>query len=212
MERLARTRTPTRAARTVTPLLAKLASSAAARARIVPLALTASLATGAATHVADALAAQQPDPREDYLVAAAEHFRFESQEVAVVARWGLSDDEIPVVLFLAREADVSPDVVVAQRRRGGAWMEIAAGYSIHAGSFHVPLGVVPGFLGRAYERFGAVEASQWNSVSLADAEVVRLVNVRFLSRHLGVSPEQAAQELDGGDVVESYRRLRGGRH
>ena len=211
MELPANIRTPTPAAWAATHLLAAWAASAAARARIALLVLVAPFAAAAAAHSPNALAAQQPDPREDYLLAAAEHFRFESQEVAVLARWGLSDGEIPVVLFLAREADVSPDVVVAQRRRGGAWMEIAAGYSIHAGSFHVPLGSAPERLARAYERFGAVEASQWSTVSLADAEVVMLVNVRFLSRHLGVSPERAAQELGGEDVVAGYRRLRGSR-
>ena len=208
MEKLARTPTPTRATRPVTPLLEGAAATASAR--VVPFALAAFLAVGAATHAPDALAAQQPDPREDYLRAAAEHFRFGSQEVAVLARWGLSDGEIPVVLFLAREADVSPDVVVAQRRRGGSWMEVATSYAIHAGSFHVPLGDAPGFLAQAYEHFGAVEASQWSTVPLSDAEVVGLVNVRFLSRHLGVPPERAARDLGGGDVVEGYRRLRDG--
>ena len=185
-------------------------ASAVARARAVPLAVAAVLATGALPTVPDKLGAQQADAREAYLRAAAEHFDFGSGEVVVLSRWGLSAGEISVVFFLAVQARVAPDVVVAQRRQGGSWMEIAAGYSVHAGNFHVPLAEAPPSLAPAYERFGAVEASQWSTVPLSDAEVVALVNVRFLSRYLSVSPDRAAQELDGGDVVEGYRRLRSG--
>lgn len=156
------------------------------------------------------LGAQQESARDEYLRAAAEHFRFEPREVAVLTRWGLSAGEIPVVLFVAGQAGVAPDVVVARRRQGGSWMEIAADYSIHAGNFHVPVGGPAGFLADAYERFAAVEASRWNAVHLSDDEVVGLVNVRFLSRHLSVSAAQVLGALDPADVVEGYRQLRGG--
>ena len=155
-------------------------------------------------------AAQQGDARDEYLRAAAEHFRFSPREVSVLTRWGLSADEIPVVLFVARQAGVSPDVVVARRRQGGSWMEIATGYAIHAGNFHVPVQGAQGFLADAYERFDAVDASQWSTVRLSDDEVVGLVNVRFLARHLSISAGRVLGELAQGDVVEGYRRLRGG--
>jgi len=163
---------------------------------------------GCALWAASPLAAQQGNIQDEYLRAAAEHFRIPSQEVVVLARWGLSPGEIPVVLFLARQAGVSPDVVVAQRRRGSGWMEIAAGYSVHAGDFYVAVSGPTGFLAPAYERYASLGPSQWSSVSLSDQEVVGLVNVRFLSRHLARSPARVIQELGSGGAVSAYGRLR----
>lgn len=169
------------------------------------------LATALALCVPDrALAQQEGGPAEGYLRAVSEHFRIPAAEVAVLSRWGLPAGDIPVVLFLSGRAGVSADVVVAQRRRGAEWMEIARGHSLHAGSFHVPLDGPAGFLAGAYERFGSVDAPGWSSLSLSDAEVAGLVHVRFLSEHMDVPPARVLAELGSGDVVAGYRRLRGG--
>lgn len=176
----------------------------------IPASLLA-LATALALSAPDrALGQQDSDAAQDYLRAVSEHFRIPAAEVAALSRWGLPAGDIPVVLFLSGQAGVSPDVVVAQRRRGAEWMEIARGYSVHAGSFHVPLDGPPGFLAGAYERFGSVDALAWSSISLSDAEVAGLVNVRLLSQHMGMPPARVLAELGSGDVVAGYRRLRGG--
>ena len=146
-----------------------------------------------------------------FLRAVGEYFGTPAGEVVVLTRWNLSTAEIPVVLRLATRAGVPPDVVVAQRRRGAGWLEIARSYSVHAGDFHVPINGSPGFLAGAYERFRARVASEWRDVSLSDEELVGLVNVRFLSRSLGVPASSVVRELSGGDVVAAYTRL-SGRH
>lgn len=146
-----------------------------------------------------------------FLSAVGEHFSIAPSEVAVLSRWKLSEGEIPVVLFLAERAGVSPDVVVAQRRRGQSWMEIAAAYSVHAGGFHVQIDGPAGILGDAYDRFAGRAASEWRGISLTDEEVVGFVNVRFLSRFLGVPPARVAQELGAaGGMVGVFQRLQGG--
>lgn len=146
-----------------------------------------------------------------FLRAVGEHFDTPRSEVRVLTRWSLSAEEIPVVLRLAKRAGVSPDVVVARRRHGDSWMEIAQGYSVHAGDFHVPIDGSPGFLKTAYERFGTRPPSQWRDISLSDAEIVGLVNIRFLSRALEVRPEQVVEAMgDGNDIVGAFIRLRSG--
>ncbi len=146
-----------------------------------------------------------------FLRAVAEHFGTPRSEVQVLSRWRLSAKEIPVVLRLAKRAGVSPDVVVAQRRRGVGWMEIARGYSVHAGDFHVPIDGSPGFLSAAYERFNARAPSEWRAITLSDAEVAGLVNIRFLSRALDVRPGRVVQAMgDGNDIVGVFIRLRDG--
>ena len=152
------------------------------------------------------------DPDETaFLRAVSQHFGTPRSEVLVLSRWGVSAKEIPVVLRLSKRAGVSPDVVVARRRHGDGWMEIAQGYSVHAGDFHVPIDGSTGFLGAVYERFNARSASEWREISLSDAEVVGLVNVRFLSRALGLSPGRVVKAMgDGRDVVGVFIRLGGG--
>lgn len=149
--------------------------------------------------------------QKTFLNAVGEYFGIPPREVAVLSRWNLSEGEIPVVLFLAERAGVSPDVVVVQRRQGQSWMEIAAAYSVHAGDFHVQIDGPAGILDEASLRFSSRAASEWRNISLTDDEVVGLVNVRFLSRFLGVPPARVAQELGGvGGMAGVFQRLRGG--
>ncbi|MYG80395.1 MAG: hypothetical protein F4187_00845 [Gemmatimonadetes bacterium] len=144
-----------------------------------------------------------------FLRAVGEHFSVPQQEVMVLAQWKLAPGEIPVALFLAERAGVSPDVVISQRRRGEGWMAISSEYSVHAGDFHVRIDGHAGILADAYERFSARAASEWNEIVLSDDEVVGFVNLRFLSRHLQVSPERVARELEDVDgVVAVFVRLR----
>ena len=144
-----------------------------------------------------------------FLRAVGENFGFPASELEVLRRWSLSAGEIPVVLFVAKRAGVSPDVVVTQRGGGESWMAIATKYSLHAGDFHVQLDGPYGVLAGAYNRFNERPASQWREIALSDTEVMGLVNARFLARYLKVSPGRAAQELGQGDVVGAFLRLRG---
>lgn len=177
-----------------------------------PALLLAATAAAATAGLSSPLAGQ-PNAgaaQDAYLRAVAEHFGAPEREVSVLAQWGLSAGEIPVVLHLADRAGVSPDVVVAQRRRGGQWMEIARGLSVHAGDFHVPVDGPAGFLSAAYGRFQEVEAPAWSGIQLTDAEVVGLVNVRFMSRSLGLSAGDVARGLGAGtDMVAGFAGLRG---
>lgn len=146
-----------------------------------------------------------------FLRAVGKHYGTPRSEVLVLSRWGLAAREIPVVLRLSKRAGVSPDVVVAQRRQGDSWMEIARGYSVHAGDFHVPIEGAAGFLSAAYARFNARPASEWREISLSDEEVIGLVHVRFLSRALGLPPGKVLAAMGNGrDVVKVFIRLGGG--
>ena len=162
-----------------------------------------------------ALQGQRPAGAESdeaaFLRAVGEHFGTPQQEVVVLSQWRIEAGEIPVVLFLAERAGVSPDVVISQRRRGEAWMAISRQYSVHAGDYHIRIDGPTGILADAYARFNARAAAEWNEITLSDEEVVGLVNVRFLSKHLQLSPGRVAGEIDDvAAVVEVFARLRGG--
>ena len=147
-------------------------------------------------------------PQGDFLRAAAEYFNVAPREVVVLSQWGLRPSEVPVVLFVAGRAGVSPDVIVAQRERGRSWMGIADGLGVHASDLYVRQTGGPGFLRDAYQKFESIPPARWGEVELGDAEVVGLVNVRFLSRYFEVTPAEAIRALGrDGDAVEAYRTL-----
>lgn len=131
------------------------------------------------------------DPRavEAYLMAASDYFRVSPQEVMVLSEWRLPAEEIPVVLFVARTAGVSPDVVVSFRMDGTPWRRLASRYSVGPGQLLLDLGGVASGteLAGAYQRFEGVPRNRWGGVELTDAEIIALVNIRFLAEHLRVS-------------------------
>ena len=154
----------------------------------------------------------RPGPQSDFLRAAAEYFNVAPREAVVLSQWGLRPAEVPVVLFVAGRAGVSPDVIVAQRERGRPWRSIGEGLGVHASDLYVRQSDGAGFLRSAYEQFESLPPARWGEVELTDADVVGLVNVRFLSRYFEVTPGEAIRAFGrDGDAVEAYRALAAGR-
>ena len=174
------------------------------------------LVTSAVT--VSALAAQQSgtQARDVYLRAVADFFSLSSTEVSILADWRLPPDEIPVVLFVAHQAGVSPEALVALRSSGRSWTELARRYQVDASHFYVPLpdGADAGILQGAYSRYRGLPAARWGEVTLADSDIVALVNVRVLAQTFHVSPETVLGATAPGrsfvDVFASLLRSQGG--
>jgi hypothetical protein len=131
-------------------------------------------------------------------------------EVSILAHWDLPPDEIPVVLFVARRAGVSPAALVALRESGRSWTGLAASYNIGGNTLHVPLRdpASAGALTGAYERFRDTPVEEWGSVRLEEPEIIALVNVRVLSDALGVAPDEIARRTgSAATFVELYAQL-----
>lgn len=163
--------------------------------------------------LAPSLVAGQADAaREAYFRAVAEYFSMPAAEVSILSEWSLAADEVPVVLFVARRAGVSPDALVALRRSGSGWARLSTQYHLDAGHFHVPLAATAdgGRLSGAYERFAAVPPDQWGGVNLRDQEIVDLVNLRIVAQTLRMRPgDVLARAAPGVTWVELYGRLVG---
>lgn len=149
--------------------------------------------------------------REAYFGAVAEYFALPAAEVSILGEWRLPDEEIPVVIFLARKAGVSPEAVVALRRSGRGWSELAGRYGLGADQFHVALrdDAPAGMLSDVYGRFRALPASRWREVALGDGEIVGLVNLKVLAQTLRRSPEEILLRAGHGTWVEAYLRFIG---
>lgn len=148
-----------------------------------------------------------------YLDAVAEHFDTARDEVGILSGWGIPAGEIPVVLFVARTAGVSPDAVMALRRGGRSWGELAQRYGVTAARLHVPLAADAdaGVLSRIYGEYRGRPSTAWVSLEVRDDEVVHLVNLRFLSDYLGRPPAEVLGALSAaGSPAAAFARLRGG--
>lgn len=152
----------------------------------------------------------QTSAERAYFRAVAQFFQMPEAEVAILGDWDLSPDEIPVVLFMARRAVVSPEALVALRQSGHSWTELASRYHIGANALHVPLRdpSSAGALSTVYKQFSDTPVEQWGTISLSSPEIIALVNVRVLSQSLGVPPDDIMRRTGSAPTfVELYAQL-----
>lgn len=146
----------------------------------------------------------------DFQFAVSNYFHVPAHDVAVIRDRRVRDDELPVVLFIAQQASLAPSTVVDLRLRGYSWWDISVRYHLGADVYYVPVAGTPGPpYGSAYGYFKRPR-NQWNTIVLNDADVVNLVNLRFLVELYHVSP-QRVMELRGrsGDFVGVEREISG---
>jgi len=171
------------------------------------------LLTGGAVLIgAGDAAAQGGDKSEAYFRAVAEFFQLPRSEVSILSDWHLPAEEIPVILFIARRAGVSAEALVALRRSGQGWQALSRRYRIDASHLYVPLpeSASAGRLQGAYTSYRATPPSSWSSVTLADREILDLVNLRLLAQVLRLPPETVLRQAGSGSWDEVYARLLGG--
>src|SRR5688572_15965377 len=129
----------------------------------------------------------------DFHVAVANYYHVPERQVVVIRERRTSDDELPVVLFIAREARVPPARVIELRQRGRSWWSISVHYGLRPDVYYVPVAYAPGPpYGRAYGHYKKPR-SQWKTIVLADDDVVNLVHLRFLSEHYRIPPERVME-------------------
>jgi hypothetical protein len=153
----------------------------------------------------------EPGVRDAYFRALAEHFEVPIGEVVIVGDWELEPDEVPVVLFLSESAGVSPDALIRLRRGGRTWSEVASRFGLGVRGFHIslPEDEPLGLLSRAYGEFRGRPSRDWNQIELNDLEIIALVNIRVLSKQVGVTPLRVLRSREeAGSFVAGFASLR----
>ncbi len=155
----------------------------------------------------------QGTPKADraaYFRAVASFFRVPQSEVSVLSDWDLNPDHIPVALFIAQHAGVSPDAVVALHKAGRTWADLARRYHVSAATLHVPIPETAsaGPLAEVYASYRSLPVGRWGEIDLSDRDIVTLVNVRLLAQTLGIPPQRVlADAAKGGSFVDLYASL-----
>lgn len=130
-------------------------------------------------------AAGAQDIRSEYVLSVGDFFEVPIEAVTDLQDVGLEDEELPVALFIAQRARVSPTDVAAMRVDGNSWSDVAAAFGAGPSDFYV---MISGKIeSRKYaaimNKFKALPQSQWSELPLTDADIVNLVNLKFVYRH-----------------------------
>lgn len=106
----------------------------------------------------------------------------------------IRDDELPVVYAIAERARVEPSVVANMRLGGKNWLDISLSYGITPEAYYVAVNRVPGPpYGNAYGYYRNRSRDQWRYIKLSDADVINLVNLRFISEYHGIHPDKVIE-------------------
>ena len=128
-----------------------------------------------------------------FYLAVGDHYRVPPRQVVDLrTRYGLLDEELPLVFFLAARAHVGPQTVIDLRMRKTSWLDIGLHFGLSPEIFFVPvalerIGPPYGNAYGYYRKHG--RAGNWQKVVLSDREVIDLVNLRFLSEYHGLTPD-----------------------
>jgi len=125
-------------------------------------------------------------------LAIGQYYGVPAESVAVY-RNRIPDEELPVVFFIARRAHVEPAEVVRLRLSGRPWMQVALHFGLNAGDFYVETGRTDGPYGRPYGFFRGRDRRHWRRIMLEDADLVNMVNLRFLSEHYHCPPDRVVE-------------------
>ena len=138
-------------------------------------------------------------------------FDVSAETVDRVADTGLSQEDVVVCLFLAQRANMSPVHVATIRNQGDSWPDIADVRGLGPWDFYVMVnGDMPGERFPAImEKFGLLPTSDWTKVPLSDADIIDLVNLKFVASACDYSIFEAmALREEGRDFAEIYVEIR----
>ena len=152
--------------------------------------------------------------RDAYVRLMSIHFDLPAGEAERLLEGRLAADELPVVLFLARESGIAAPAVVAMRRAGTSWSALGQRAGVGGDRFHVeiPEAAVDARVVRIHERFSGTPRSGWASLDFTDDEVITLVHLQVLTRQFQLPVERVLRaRADVPSWIEVPARLAGGR-
>jgi len=180
------------------------------------LVLLAPAASGSAQSVSTGISISNGELRSFYL-AIGDYYRVPEARVTYVKQhYRVHDEELPVVFFLASRAHVDPSVIIDFRyRQRMSWLNITLHYGLTPEIYYVPVQRVGPSYGNAYGHYKK-HGKDYRKVMLADADVVNLVNLRFMSEYHGVAAEVVMDRRGRGErfvvMNDHYYKEKGKKH
>lgn len=139
------------------------------------------------------------DDVDGFYFSIGNHYNAPREEIYVVER-RIPRDEVNIAYFLARESRRDINFITNMRLRGKSWWDISLGLGLNPRNLYVV--ETNNHYGPPY---GRAYGHTSNKHRLSDREIMELVNVRFLSRYHGISPDEVIERRQRGS---SYYRDR----
>lgn len=140
-----------------------------------------------------------------------DYYQVEEPEYRWVEDSRLDRSEWPVVFEIARQAQVSPEVVLELRQQGWSWMDISWHLGVYAERYYVPVSFAErrGLYWDTYRYYRQWPRDRWHQIRFSDNEFIALINLRFMSGHYHYRPEQIVRwRHSGRDWGWMYRQPR----
>ena len=149
-----------------------------------------------------------------FYLALGEYYRVPEPDIVVLHDRHVPDNDLPVVMYIAQRARVAPALIVDMRLAGRSWMDISLHFGLGPDIYYVPVKKVYGPpYGNAYGYYKNKPRKDWKSIRLSDADIVNMVNLRFISERYHYSPEEVMRmRSDGKNFVHINDEIRHGKH
>jgi hypothetical protein len=153
------------------------------------------------------------DGLKEFHLAIGKQYNYPEKQVVVIREKNIPEDELPVVFFIARRAQVTPMTIVKLRQAGQTWWEISLHYGLSPDIFFIPVHTDPGPpYGRAYGYYKDRDKHHWKNVRLEDADIINLVNLRFICERYQWPPDEVIKlRAKGDDFVRIHTDVKRGR-
>jgi hypothetical protein len=139
------------------------------------------------------------DGIKEFHLSVGSHYGIARVEVEKVRRRSLPDDDVAVVLFIAKRAGMAPIKIADLRLKGLSWMDITLKFGLTAEIYHVAFQADPGPpYGKAYGYYKNTPRKKWGKISLADVDIINLVNLKVLVEQHGVAPTKLLKMKKSG--------------
>lgn len=160
-----------------------------------------------------------------FYLAVKDYYKVPEQDIRVVREKRIPDEEMPVVFFLAKKASADPSRIIALRLQGKSWMEITLHFGLGPEVYYVPVKkeVSGPPYGKAYGHFKNKHGKggpPWkrdesrgpSGAELGDDDVVNLVNLKFISEHYKLQPEEVIDmRSKGKNFISINAEINGGK-
>lgn len=154
---------------------------------------------------------------KSFYFAVGDYYRVpEPRVVHYKTHYPVHDEELPVVFYLASCARVEPDVIIDFRfRQRMSWLNITYHFGLTPEIYYVPVQRVSPPYGKAYGHYKK-HKHDYKKVTLVDADVVNLVNLRFISDYHRIAPEMVMDMRGQGKkfvaINEEFHKGKGRHH
>jgi hypothetical protein len=121
----------------------------------------------------------------------ADYFNVPFREVIQLHRRGITEEEVPVILFISTRSGVDASLIVRARLRGASWMEISRRYGISERAYRATVRETSvGARGNSRGRDARGSERSRGRYVIDDAGIILAVHLMFMKGHYGCGEEE----------------------